>query len=68
MVRPGAVQWVIAERQDGQRRLHAVSEGAGGAIPGEPRAHLTKILHTHTTQTNSFCGLIIITIIIINAI
>lgn len=44
----GAVQWVITERQDRERGLHAVGEGTGGAVPGEPRAQLTKILHTHT--------------------
>lgn len=47
-VRPGAVQRVITERQDGERGFRAVGEGAGAAVPSEPRAQLTEILHKHT--------------------
>lgn len=47
----GAVQGVITERQDSERSLHAVGEGASGAVPGEPGRQLTKILHTHTERS-----------------
>ena len=44
------MQRVVAESQDSECGLHAVAEGAGAAVPGEPWAQLTEVLETQTEQ------------------
>lgn len=46
----GARQGEVEQGQAGEGGLHAVGQGAGAAVPGEPGAQLAEELHTKTRR------------------